>query len=106
MDGMPLTEAQIKTFFDDDNLHGMLIDLTEKGYLVYKYPKKQITEEGGITRRVPDTTKEKGYNIVSGKLSFEFSKILQEKKIKDKFKKHLFKRRKKYKNKIKKNFNR
>lgn len=76
MDGMPLTEAQIKTFFDDDNLHGMLIDLTEKGYLVYEYPKKQITEEGGITRRVPDTTKEKGYNIVSGKLSFEFSKIL------------------------------
>ncbi len=76
MDGMPLTEAQIRTFFDADNLHEMLIDLTEKGYLVYEYPKKQITEENGVTRRVPDITKEKGYNIVAGKLSFEFSKIL------------------------------
>lgn len=76
MDGMPLTEAQIRTFFDVDNLHEMLIDLTVKGYLVYEHPKKQITEENGVTRRVPDTTKEKGYNIVAGKLSFEFSKIL------------------------------
>lgn len=27
-------------------------------------------------RRVPDKTKPKGYNIVTGKLSFEFTKIL------------------------------
>ena len=27
-------------------------------------------------KRVPDETKDKGYNIVAGKLSFEFSKIL------------------------------
>ena len=26
--------------------------------------------------RIPDETKDKGYNIVAGKLSFEFSKIL------------------------------
>ena len=76
MDGMPLTEAQIRTFFDVENLHEMLVDLTDKGYLAYEHPKKQIIEDNGIMRRVPDTTKEKGYNIIAGKLSFEFSKIL------------------------------
>ncbi|MDE7013052.1 MAG: DNA cytosine methyltransferase, partial [Kineothrix sp.] len=33
-------------------------------------------ENDGKVHRVPDETKEKGYNIVAGKLSFEFSKIL------------------------------
>ena len=71
MDGMPLTEKQIKTFYDNLELHTMLKDLKKKGYLTYEYPRK--LENG---RRIPDETKKKGYNIVAGKLSFEFSKIL------------------------------
>lgn len=76
MDGMPLTEEQIRTFFDVPKLHTMLEHLTEMGYLVYEHPKKQVKGEDGTVKRVPDETKEKGYNIVAGKLSFEFSKIL------------------------------
>lgn len=76
MDGMPLTENQIRTFYDTPDLPEMLADLTEKGYLVLEHPKKQVIRENGATRREPDTTKEMGYNIVAGKLSFEFSKIL------------------------------
>lgn len=71
MDGMPLTENQIRTFFDVPNLHDMLTDLEQKGYLVYEYPKESVNG-----RRIPDSSKPKGYNIVAGKLSFEFSKIL------------------------------
>lgn len=80
MDGMPLTLEQIKTFFNDDNLANNLDDLVNKGYIRFEHPKakvNKITPEGSIiTRREHDTTKPKGYNIVSGKLSFEFSKIL------------------------------
>lgn len=76
MDGMPLTEEQIRTFFNVPDLHEILTHLVEMGYLVYEYPKKQIKNEDGTTKRVPDETKNKGYNIVAGKLSFEFSKIL------------------------------
>ncbi len=76
MDGMPLTEAQIRTFFDVPDLHDILEHLTEMGYLVFEYPKKQVKGEDGTVKRVPDETKDKGYNIIAGKLSFEFSKIL------------------------------
>ena len=76
MDGMPLTEDQIRTFYDSPKLHSMLEKLTKMGYLTYEYPKKQIKTENGVFLRVPDTEKPKGYNIVAGKLSFEFSKIL------------------------------
>lgn len=76
MDGMPLTEAQIRTFYDIPNLHEVLEHLTEMGYLVFEHPKKQVKEKDGTTKRIPDETKDKGYNIVAGKLSFEFSKIL------------------------------
>lgn len=80
MDGMPLTLEQIKTFFQDDDLENNLNDLVKKGYIRFEHPKAKttkITEAGSsITRREYDTTKPKGYNIVSGKLSFEFSKIL------------------------------
>ena len=71
MDGMPLTEVQIRTFFDYPELHMMLEDLKEKGYLVLEHPKEYV--DG---KRIPDESKPKGYNIVAGKLSFEFSKIL------------------------------
>ena len=76
MDGMPLTEAQIRTFFDVPKLHDMLVHLTKLGYLVYEYPKEQVKGADGTVKRVPDETKKKGYNIIAGKLSFEFSKIL------------------------------
>lgn len=71
MDGMPLTTKQIKTFFPIDNLENILTDLTNKGYLTLEHPRK--IEDG---KRIPDTTKPVGYNIVAGKLSFEFTKIL------------------------------
>lgn len=71
MDGMPLTEQQISTFFPHENLKGFLNRLVDMGYLTLEYPRKKENN-----RRVPDVTKPKGYNIVSGKLSFEFTKIL------------------------------
>lgn len=81
MDGMPLTHDQIRTFFDAENLEEMLSDLVEKGYLVLEHPKKKvsITQDGSdrvAFERVPDDTKPMGYNIVSGKLSFDFTRIL------------------------------
>lgn len=71
MDGMPLTKEMITTFYEHPKLTEMLEDLVQKGYLVFEYPKKKVGN-----KRVPDETLEKGYNIVTGKLSFEFSKIL------------------------------
>lgn len=76
MDGMPLTIAQIRTFFDEPDLQDMLDKLTNQGYLSYEYPKQQVRNEQGALVRVPDSALTKGYNIVAGKLSFEFSKIL------------------------------
>lgn len=79
MDGMPLTLNQISTFNDSKNLEELLEDLVEKGYLKKEYPKEEmLVEKNGklIKKRVQDTTKELGYNIVAGKLSFEFTKIL------------------------------
>ena len=82
MDGMPLTADQIRTFYDAENLDEMLADLVEKGYLVYEHPKKKVVVEEDVEAgrkaydRVPDETKPKGYNIVSGKLSFDFTRIL------------------------------
>lgn len=76
MDGMPLTESQIKTFFDTLNLKEILNSLLKKGYLTLEHPRK--LDNG---KRVPDTTKPKGYNIVAGKLSFEFTKILDPTKL-------------------------
>lgn len=71
MDGMPLTEKQISTFYHRDNLKEFLDELVDMGYLTLEYPRKKEKN-----RRVPDETKPKGYNIVAGKLSFEFTKIL------------------------------
>jgi DNA (cytosine-5)-methyltransferase 1 len=85
MDGMPLTLGQIQSFFPENNLFEkidlkvLLDDLVKKGYLKFEYPKKlisEITENGTITSRVYDESKPKGYNIVTGKLSFEVNKIL------------------------------
>jgi len=81
MDGMALTLKQISTFSDvaEDQLYTMLEDLTRKGYLKFEHPKKLVleqTENGVRSYREQDTTKPKGYNIVTGKLSFEINKIL------------------------------
>jgi len=79
MDGMPLTLSQISTFFKDDNLEFLLDDLVKKGYLRFEHPKEKVEIDVNgniITRREYATEKPKGYNIVTGKLSFEFSKIL------------------------------
>jgi DNA (cytosine-5)-methyltransferase 1 len=85
MDGMPLTLSQIQSFFPTNNLFEsidvkeLLDDLVEKGYIKFEHPKKlvsEITENGTITSRIYDETKPKGYNIVTGKLSFEVNKIL------------------------------
>ncbi|MDY0118728.1 MAG: DNA cytosine methyltransferase, partial [Bacilli bacterium] len=71
MDGMPLTTQQISTFFNVVNLQEILDDLVKKGYLVYEHPKELYGNQ-----RKYDTTKPKGYNIVTGKLSFEFTRFL------------------------------
>jgi DNA (cytosine-5)-methyltransferase 1 len=79
MDGMALTLEQIATFFKSEKLEEMLEDLVEKGYLRFEHPKKIVTEstENGEKKyRAYDETKPKGYNIVTGKLSFEINKIL------------------------------
>ena len=74
MDGMPLTYEFITEFFHDRNLKQMLDKLVDQGYLVLEHPKKQVLEP--YVHRVYDESLPKGYNIVTGKLSFEISKIL------------------------------
>lgn len=81
MDGMALTLEQINTFaeYSERDLYEMLEDLTRKGYLKFEHPKKLVkesTDSGLKTYRIYDTSKPKGYNIVTGKLSFEINKIL------------------------------
>ena len=81
MDGMALTLEQIHSFVDypKDVLTKMLDELTKMGYLKFEHPKKLVSEatSNGIrTFREYDETKPKGYNIVTGKLSFEINKIL------------------------------
>lgn len=71
MDGMPLTLAQIRTFYDHPDLPAQLADLTRKGYLKQEHPKRKV---GNV--RVQDPTLPLGYNIVAGKMSYEISKIL------------------------------
>lgn len=79
MDGMPLTIDQIYTFYNEiskKELQRLLDDLAEKGYIKYEHPKSLIRNENGTTKREPNTTIPRGYNIVTGKLSFELNKIL------------------------------
>lgn len=85
MDGMPLTKEQIRSFYNDNELDNILNHLTTLGYLKYEYPKKKVKKinETGLMSysREYDPTKPKGYNIVTGKLSFEVNKILDPTKI-------------------------
>lgn len=73
MDGMPLTLQQIETFYEHPQLEELLEDLVQKGYLKFEHPKDILTNRNV---RTPRTDLPKGYNIVAGKLSFEFSAIL------------------------------
>lgn len=75
MDGMPLTLNEIKTFISCKHLEEDIKYLTKSGYLRFEHP-KEIKIVNGIKKRVYKTSVEKGYNIVSGKLSFPISKIL------------------------------
>ena len=79
MDGVPLTLKQIETFHTATNLKEMLDDLVQKGYLKFEHPKSLVTEYtlmGNKTFRKENKALPAGYNIVSGKLSFEINKIL------------------------------
>ena len=71
MDGMPLTIEHIRTFFDCENLQEMLDDLVRKKYIRLEHPKRKV--DGG---RRQDPSLPLGYNIVTGKMSFEVNKIL------------------------------
>ena len=71
MDGMPLTLGMIRTFCNYDGLEDMLEDLVSKKYLVKEHPKNLING-----RRVRDNSLPLGYNIVSGKISFQVNRIL------------------------------
>lgn len=71
MDGMPLTIDFIRTFYDAPNLEGMLEHLVSLKYLRKEYPKCKKNN-----KRVQDETLPIGYNIVSGKMSFDVGKIL------------------------------
>jgi DNA (cytosine-5)-methyltransferase 1 len=83
MDGMPLTYHEIASFCTDipaEKLKNLLSDLEKKGYVKLEHPKDIMTIDGK-SKRYPDTNKDKGYNIVTGKLSFEFNEILHPKDI-------------------------
>jgi DNA (cytosine-5)-methyltransferase 1 len=75
MDGMPLTIDEIKTFQNYPEVEYDLEQLTTMGYLKFEHPKKKVTENG-ISKRVYKLDSPKGYNIVSGRLSFPFTHIL------------------------------
>jgi DNA (cytosine-5)-methyltransferase 1 len=79
MDGMPLTLNEIFSFYDElpkKDLKKILDDMVEKKYIRFEHPKDLLTLENGKKGREYATNKEKGYNIVTGKLSFEFNTIL------------------------------
>lgn len=79
MDGMPLTIDMIREFYQSGDLQEMLDDLVKKGYLKKEHPKALVLEHtifGDRKVRKQDRRKKAGYNIVSGKLSFEINKIL------------------------------
>lgn len=80
MDGMPLTEDMIREFYGKKDLPKLLASLTKKGYLVFEHPKKKVEKVNSkgvhYSVRVSDESKPKGYNIVTGKLSFEINKVL------------------------------
>ncbi len=79
MDGMSLTLDEIHSFYSfipRVELKEHLDDLVNKKYLRYEHPKEIALNENGTEKREYAQHLEKGYNIVTGKLSFELNKIL------------------------------
>lgn len=78
MDGMPLTFEQISTFYKNENLKKMLDDLVDKKYLTLEHPKQKVllNDNPPVYDRIPDKNLPIGYNITTGKLSFEYSHFL------------------------------
>jgi DNA (cytosine-5)-methyltransferase 1 len=79
MDGMPLTLNEIYSFYKNhskDNLKEMLDDMVNKKYLRFEHPKDLVRLDDGSTKREYSPNIAKGYNLVTGKLSFELNKIL------------------------------
>lgn len=85
MDGMPLTYDEINSVFHNSNLKDLLEDLVTKGYLRFEHPKDIVVEIDSngnqLEVRKYNENIEKGYNIVTGKLSYEINKILDPKHI-------------------------
>lgn len=73
---MPLTVDFIRTFYDASNLEEMLEHLVSLKYLRKEHPKRLVNN-----KRIQDESLPLGYNIVSGKMSFEVGKILDPKSI-------------------------
>lgn len=80
MDGMPLTLKEIRTFYNHPKLTSDLKYLVKKNYLRFEHPKKKIKTKSGVAKRVANLDAPKGYNIVTGKLSFPLTTILDPKK--------------------------
>jgi DNA (cytosine-5)-methyltransferase 1 len=78
MDGMPLTLQEIKTFINHKDLKKNLDYMVEAGYLRFEFPKKKVYVDG-VWKRIYDENNEKGYNIVTGKLSFPITTIIDPK---------------------------
>lgn len=79
MDGMPLTLNEIYTFYNDiekKKLKSLLDDMVKKNYIRFEHPKDIVIDANGNKKREYAKTVPKGYNIVTGKLSFELNKIL------------------------------
>jgi DNA (cytosine-5)-methyltransferase 1 len=74
MDGMPLTARQIHTFCPEyriQKLTLLLDNLVDKTYLSFEHPKQKVENE-----RIKDKSLPKGYNLITGKLSFELNIIM------------------------------
>ena len=76
MDGMPLTPQNIESFYYHKDLKEMLEDLSRKGYVKKEHPKRKVGN-----KRIQDENLPLGYNIVTGKMSFEVNKILDPKDV-------------------------
>lgn len=84
MDGMTLSLEQIGTFANYPELESDLDSLVTMGYIKREYPKRlvrEMTDAGERKYRKQDPSLPLGYNIVSGKLSFPISKVLDPKSI-------------------------
>lgn len=76
MDGMPLSLEMIKSFINYGELENDLNYCVQKHYLKFEHPKRLIRDSNGASHREEDYSKPLGYNIVSGKMSFEVNEIL------------------------------